>query len=102
MKTCPHAPATRFASATRPLFTGAFVAILAGFIGVSCPGATAQAQSSDDEADGAEVLTRGPVHEAFAAVASYNPAPGMVVKTPPPALIDELPPEERPEGDDVA
>ena len=86
----------------RPLFKGAFSALLAGFISLSLPVAFSRAQTSSYEAEGEVVLTRGPVHEAFAAVVSYNPAPGIVVRTRPPELIEELPPEERPEGDDVA
>ena len=53
-----------------------------------------------DEA-GAQVLTRGPVHEAFAGVISYDSQPGIVVTAAPPALIEEIPPGERPVGDDV-
>jgi len=87
--------------AVRSLFRRTFVALFAGIIGLCLPVATGRAQPSDYEAEGEEVLTRGPVHEAFAAVVSYNPAPGIVVKMRPPELIEELPPEERPEGDDV-
>jgi hypothetical protein len=51
--------------------------------------------------DGAEVLTRGPVHEAFAEVISYNPQAGVIVPQAPPAPIEELPPDQKPEGDNV-
>ncbi|NQW99542.1 YXWGXW repeat-containing protein, partial [bacterium] len=51
---------------------------------------------------GYEELTRGPVHEAFAETISYDPEPGMLVKTAPPGLIEEIPPEQRLEGDNVA
>ncbi|MEX0977520.1 MAG: hypothetical protein WDZ48_01630 [Pirellulales bacterium] len=51
---------------------------------------------------GMEVLTRGPVHEAFAETVTFNPQPGIVVPKAPPAAIEELPPEQRPEGDNVA
>lgn len=55
-----------------------------------------------EEVNGMEVLTRGPVHEAFAETVSFDPEPGIVTpKTPPPA-IEELPPEQRPEGTNVA
>lgn len=50
---------------------------------------------------GTEVLTRGPVHEAFAGVISYDSLPGVVVAAAPPELIEEIPPGERPVGDDV-
>ena len=51
---------------------------------------------------GVEELTRGPVHEAFAASVSYDPTPGILVRTGPPAMIEEVPPEQRLEGDNVA
>ncbi len=53
-------------------------------------------------ADGAQVLTRGPVHEAFAETVTFDPLPGVVAPKAPPAAIEELPPEQRPAGDDVA
>jgi hypothetical protein len=53
------------------------------------------------DADGAEVQTRGPVHEAFAGIVTYNPEAGVVVTKAPPNPIEELPPEEKPEGDNV-
>jgi hypothetical protein len=46
-----------------------------------------------------EVLTRGPIHEAFAEVVSYNPQPGQVVAKEPPKPIEEVPPAEKPAGD---
>jgi hypothetical protein len=46
-----------------------------------------------------EVLTRGPVHEAFAEVVNYNPKAGEVVAKQPPAPIEEMPPTEKPTGD---
>ncbi len=48
---------------------------------------------------GAEVLTRGPIHEAFAEVVSYNPQPGPIVSKEPPKAIEEVPPAEKPAGD---
>ena len=45
-----------------------------------------------------EVLTRGPLHEAFAEVINYNPQPGMVAPKAPLASIEEVPPDERPSG----
>ena len=41
---------------------------------------------------GVQVLTRGPVHEAFAGMVTYNPEPGIVVTKAPPAAIEEIPP----------
>ncbi len=51
---------------------------------------------------GVEELTRGPVHEAFATVISYDAQPGIIVTKTPPALIEEVPPEQRPAGDNVS
>ena len=64
-------------------------------------GYCAEPSDTGDEQD-AEVLTRGPVHEAFAGVITSNPEPGAVVPKAPPAAIEEVPPDEKPEGDNVA
>ena len=52
--------------------------------------------------DRAQVLTRGPVHEAFAETVTFDPQPGIVVPKAPPAAIEELPPDQKPEGANVA
>ena len=39
-----------------------------------------------------------PVHEAFAETVTFDPEPGIVVPSEPPAAIEELPPEQQPEG----
>ena len=52
--------------------------------------------------NGVEVLTRGPLHEAFAEMISFDPQPGIVVATSPPEAIEEVAPAQRPEGDNVA
>jgi hypothetical protein len=52
--------------------------------------------------EGVQVLTRGPVHEAFAETVTFDPEPGIVVPKGPPAAIEELPPEQRLEGANVA
>jgi hypothetical protein len=48
-----------------------------------------------------EVLTRGPVHEAFAEPVPLEVEAGLIVPKPPPANIEEVPPAERPQGDPV-
>jgi hypothetical protein len=50
---------------------------------------------------GVDVLARGPIHEAFAELVSPDPEPGLIVPKRPPAPIEEVPPEWRPEGDDI-
>lgn len=51
---------------------------------------------------GMEILTRGPVHEAFAGTMSYDAEPGMIVQGTPPNVIEEVTPDQRPVGDDTA
>ena len=50
---------------------------------------------------GHEVLTNGPVHEAYAEPTALNPAPPMVIPTQPPAPVEELPPDVKPDGQNV-
>jgi len=47
------------------------------------------------------VLTRGPLHEAFASAHQADPQPSALVFKSPPELIDEVPPEYKPEGNSV-
>jgi hypothetical protein len=55
-----------------------------------------------DAGQGVQELTRGPVHEAFAETVTFNPQPGIVVPKTPPAAIEELPPDQKPDGENVA
>lgn len=50
---------------------------------------------------GIEVLTRGPVHDAFAQPISVQPAPGPIVPKEPPPPIPENPPEQKPDVPNV-
>lgn len=75
------------------------VAISTGF------GLAQAVAAQEDQADvekGMEVLTRGPVHEAFAQTVTFDPQPGIVVQKAPPDTIEEVPPEQKPEGANVA
>jgi hypothetical protein len=45
-----------------------------------------------------EVLTSGPVHEAFAEPVNLEVQAGLVVPDEPPAAIQEVPPDEKPQG----
>jgi hypothetical protein len=57
---------------------------------------------ADIELEGnAEVLTRGPVHEAFAEAYSQDAESPLEVIRQPPEPIEELPPDVMPEGEDV-
>jgi hypothetical protein len=51
--------------------------------------------------EGVKPLPRGPVHEAYAGLATVNPQPGPVAPKEPPAPIKETPPKEKPAGDNV-
>lgn len=73
-------------------------ALLLGFGAV---GAIVHAEEAGIDDPGAQVLTRGPVHEAFAGIVSYNPQPGPIVEKAPPDAIEELAPAERPAGDNI-
>ena len=45
-----------------------------------------------------EAQLRGPVHEAFAEQFNQDPVEGVVIPQKPPELIEEVPPEVRPDG----
>jgi hypothetical protein len=49
-----------------------------------------------------EVLTRGPVHEAFAEPVNLEIQASVVAPIEPPPNIQEIPPEERPQGEQFA
>jgi hypothetical protein len=61
----------------------------------------AQTAPSAASEDGVEVLTRGPIHEAFAEAVVFDPQPGIIVPQAPPELIEEIQPDQRPAGDNV-
>jgi hypothetical protein len=63
------------------------------------PPPTPAGQEGQPQQDAAEELTRGPIHEAFAGPVVFNPKPGVIVPKAPPAPIEELPPDQKPEGD---
>lgn len=63
--------------------------------------ATAFQRSPPGGEEGVEILTRGPVHEAFAETIAFDPEPGVVVPNAPPEAIEELPPDQKPDGDHV-
>lgn len=69
--------------------------------GLSVRKAVAAQRSPNTSDQGMQVLTRGPVHEAFAETISFDPDPGYVISKAPPEAIDELPPEQRPDGANV-
>ena len=48
--------------------------------------------------DGMEVLARGPIHEAFAEPVQGVPLAGPVIVKAPPPPVEEIPPEQAPQG----
>ncbi len=72
-----------------------------GLIWILVAGTGSAVFSQEISQDGMEVLTRGPIHEAFASVAANAGEPGPLVPRLPPDPIEELPPDQRPEGDNV-
>jgi hypothetical protein len=80
---------------------GCLTTLLVVLIAISWDMAIGRAQPPENDGTGAQVLTRGPVHEAFAGIVTFDPEPGIVVTKPPPEVIEEVPPDERPEGDNV-
>jgi hypothetical protein len=73
-----------------------------GWIAVGFSGtARAWQQPELNEPEGAQVLTQGPIHEAFAEPVLYDPKPGPVVPKASPAPIAELPPDQKPVGANV-
>jgi WXXGXW repeat (2 copies) len=77
-----------------------FVLFLAGGFAGATNVRAQETQPSKDESPqkGVEVLTRGPIHEAFMVPLSTNPLPNPVINQKPPAAIEEVPPDQKPEG----
>jgi hypothetical protein len=79
--------------------SGCIVATLLAFsIVAALNNAAALQQGPSNGQQGIEILTRGPIHEAFAETVTFDPQPGIIAPQAPPAPIEELPPEQRPEG----
>jgi hypothetical protein len=69
-------------------------------VGVAAIPVDRAAVAQERTPEGIEVLARGPVHEAFATTAEM-PIAGPVITQLPPGPIEELPPDQKPEGDNV-
>ena len=68
--------------------------------GLEAPDAP-EVPAADSAEDNLEILTKGPVHEAFAELILFEPQEGLVVTKAPPADVEEIPPETKPDGRDV-
>src|SRR5204862_2566715 len=91
--------------AMRALWLGP-AAVIAALAGLSPPPAAAQqppaaAQQPDAGQPGVEVLTSGPMHEAYARPTEVRPEAPPVVPKQPPEPIEEVAPDQKPEGDNV-
>lgn len=89
-------------------------AIIGVFLFITCGGWAGQAaaqvrvdvgpvhvhvgESEPPPPDVVVVLTRGPVHEAFAEPVIFDQGPAFMISRPPPPPIDEIVPDERPAG----
>src|SRR5205823_691564 len=54
-----------------------------------------------DDQPGVQVLTQGPVHEAFAEPVVFDPKAGPVIPKQPPQAIEEMPPDQKPDSPDA-
>jgi len=66
--------------------------------GASPPPPTPTGASQDDDV---EVMTRGPIHEAYAEPVARGEGAPVVVAKKPPDPIEEMPPDTKPEGDNI-
>jgi hypothetical protein len=83
-----------------PIFGSLFAFTAAGTL-LMPQAATAQEAGPVEVNEDVEVLTRGPVHEAFAESVSFEAEAGFTISSAPPELIEELPPDQQPEGENV-
>src|SRR5262245_7830562 len=51
--------------------------------------------------EGVEIQARGEIHEAFAQPSIARQRPSPIVRKQPPEPVNELPPDQKPEGDNV-
>ncbi|MGE4004229.1 MAG: hypothetical protein AB7I48_28950, partial [Planctomycetaceae bacterium] len=65
------------------------------------PALPAPAAGRTDPEEDFVVLESGPVHEAFAEPITLNAQPDIFVAKQPPEPVEELPPETRPQGDNI-
>jgi hypothetical protein len=63
--------------------------------------ATGRSEDEPPPPEGVEVLARGPIHEAYAEPAAEKPIPGKILTKQPPPTIEEVPPDQRPDGENV-
>jgi len=77
------------------------LAVALGLVTLLFLGNSSRTQEMAAQLPGAEIQARGPVHEAFAQPLNTQPEQGPVVTKRPPDQIEELPPDQKPQGDNV-
>src|SRR4051812_28874805 len=77
------------------------IALVGVSVGWGSLQAVARQRGQTDPEQGVQVLTRGPVHEAFAETVVFDPEAGIVAPRAPRAIIEELPPDQKPDGSNV-
>src|SRR5262245_54095464 len=70
-------------------------------LGLACCLSTVTAQDTE-QPEGVEVLARGPVHEAYATPTDVSPRISPTINKEPPEPIEETPPDQKPDGNDVS
>ena len=98
----PHSRRRVFTKMARFRMLVLFAALTAVGMNFALQKVLAASPGRSDTEEVVQVLTRGPVHEAFAETVTFDPEPGIVVPTAPPVAIEELPPDQKPEGVNVA
>ncbi len=78
-----------------------FALIGAGALALGPPLSFVRADAAPNAQPGVEAQARGPLHEAFAQPVDDQPRPGPLAPKEPPPLIDEIPPDQKPVGDNV-
>jgi hypothetical protein len=63
--------------------------------------ASGQPLLAQDAQNGVEAQARGPIHEGYAAPVDGQPVPGRILDRQPPEPIEEVPAEQKPDGDNV-
>jgi len=72
-----------------------------GAVNVDVGGVHVHVGESPPQSTEVEVLTRGPVHEAFAQPVLLDEGAGFIITQRPPAPLDESIPDEKPEGNHI-
>ncbi|MCG6881445.1 MAG: hypothetical protein LJE96_20160 [Deltaproteobacteria bacterium] len=83
----------------RDMILNIWLFALLGLLGSTLGAFPAVAAENSPDEEQIDVLAHGPIHEAFAETIAFDPEPGIIVPKVPPELINEVPPEQKPEGD---